>query len=271
MRLLQHPLMILGVGLCLGACSAEPAALKACDPFADEPQSLALGTILAAGADANGVLYVVEQPAGGSESELRVFVSEGDALNRKRVLGSGSGGSGDFSISFEAGSAPSRLVFQRRAGELTGMALAHDRERSFLDALGPEAERLTLVEEREVRDRALHNLSGEIVLEHLGSVDDGSGVHTIVVTRPRDDWSYEDFRLFYGAQGRLIEREIENVSRGNATFIDFDVEGVTYHVVFGSALGPTESTLRVGTVDYEVQAEMDATSVPAGMRFECRS
>jgi hypothetical protein len=35
-------------------------------------------------------------------------------------------------------------------------------------------------------------------------------------------------------------------------------------------LGPAESTLRVGTVEYEVQAEMDATSAPAGARFECR-
>jgi hypothetical protein len=269
MRSLPNLLVILVVGLALGACGAEQAALEACDPFAADPQPLRLGTILAAGEDAGGVLYVVEQPAGRGESELRVFVSERDALYRKRVLGTGSGGS-DFTISFEDGSAPSRLVFQRRAGELTGMALVHDRERSFLDALGPEAERLTLVQERDVRDRALHNLAGEIVLEHLGSVDDGSGVHTIVVTRPRDDWSYEDFRLFYGADGELIEREVENVSRGNATFIDFDVAGATYHVVFGSALGPAQSTLRVGTVEHEVEAELNPISVPAGTSFVCR-
>jgi hypothetical protein len=163
-----------------------------------------------------------------------------------------------------------RLIFQRRAGEVTGMALAHDQERSFLDALGPEAEHLMLAEAREVRALALHNLPGEIVLEHLGSVDDGGGVRIVVVTRPRDDWNYEDFRLFYGTQDRLIERKVENVERGNATCIDFDVDGVTYHVVFGSALGPTESTLQVDAVEYAVQAEMDATSVPAGTRFECR-
>jgi hypothetical protein len=269
MRFLRHTLAILGMGLLLGACGTEQAALEACDPFAAEAQTAELGTILAAGEDADGVLYVVEQPAGQGESELRVFVSEGDALSRKRVLGSGSGGN-DFTVSFEQGSTPARLVFQRSSGAVTGMALVHDRERSFLDALGPEAERLTLVEEPEVRDRALRNLPGEIVLEHLGSVDDGDGVHTIVVTRPRDDWSYEDFRLFYGAAEQLLEREIENVSRGNATFIDFDVNGVTYHVVFGSPLGPTESTLRVGAVEYQVQAEWGATSVPAGTSFECR-
>jgi hypothetical protein len=270
MHFLPNRLMILGVALALAACGAEPAALEACDPFAAEPQPLALGTILAAGEDAAGVLYVVEQPAAQGDGKLRVFVSEGDALYRKRVLGSGVQGGGDFTVSFEDGSTPSRLVFQRSAGAVTGMALVHDRDRSFLDALGPEAERLTLVKEAEVRDRALHNLPGEIVLEHLGSVDDGNGMHTIVVTRPRDDWSYEDFRLFYGAEGQLTEREVENVSRGNATFIEFDVDGATYLVVFGSPLGPSESTLRVGSVEYQVQAEWGATSVPAGTSFECR-
>src|SRR5689334_9440605 len=69
-----------------GGASAGPIA---CDPFL--APALSLGTIVGAGEDANGTLYVVDSPP-----DFRVFVSEGDDLVRQYVSGFASEGENDF-------------------------------------------------------------------------------------------------------------------------------------------------------------------------------
>jgi hypothetical protein len=54
--------------------------------------------------------------------------------------------------------------------------------------------------------------------------------NVMVVTRPRDDWSYADFRLFLGPMGAVAERRVGNVTGardGGSTTITFDLDGTS--------------------------------------------
>ena len=255
------------LALALGACSNEPQSprLAVCDPLAAHEQAIALGIVLVAGRDEAGTYFVVDRGP-GERSEERVFVSSGATLQRKRVLGSGSNGMTDFTWSFEDGSTERRLVAQRHGDLTTGIALASPGARTFLDDLGADAEPLTPVDSSALPAFEIRNLPGEIVLEYVAMVEDGAD---IVVTRPRDDWSYEDFRVFYGEAGRLIERRVTSVSRGSTTHLEFTVDGSEYHALFTSVLAPSvlseletpEATLSLTTLEPAVLAS-DVT-------FEC--
>src|SRR5262245_39177135 len=54
-----------------------------CDPLSAHIEPIELGEILGVGRGADGTLYVADRPAGSHEA--RVFVSEDEALVRKRV------------------------------------------------------------------------------------------------------------------------------------------------------------------------------------------
>ena len=69
-----------------GIDAAGSVVLAGCDPFAARPLPITLGTIVAAGQSAAGVIYAVDQV----DSSQRVFVSDANgALVRQRVAGSG--------------------------------------------------------------------------------------------------------------------------------------------------------------------------------------
>ena len=120
---------------------------------------------------------VVDEPAGGGEA--RVFVSEGMDVYRKRTLGSGADGDVDYTVSFKDGPTPQRLVFHREQGQVTGISvLAHDNDRTFLDALGSSAEPLMVESDEVVADLPLQYLPGEIVLEYLATLDEGGSEYT---------------------------------------------------------------------------------------------
>ena len=57
-----------------------------CDPFNPTTKPITFVTVLGAGRDTDGTLYVVDQPQ--ADSEQRVFVSSGGTLQRQRVAGS---------------------------------------------------------------------------------------------------------------------------------------------------------------------------------------
>ena len=251
----------------LDASTGDASALVACDPLAANEQPISLRTPLAVGKSADGTLYVVDEPAGGGEA--RVFVSEGMDVYRKRTLGSGADGDVDYTVSFEDGPTPQRLVFHREQGQVTGIALAHDNDRTFLDALASSAEPLMVESDEVVADLPLHNLPGEIVLEYLATLDEGGSEYTLVVTRPRDDWTYDDFRVFYGTDGLLIERALANAGRGSYTYLDFEVDGAAYLATFGSSLSPIASTLKTGADVYDLQVDEGASQLPSGESFEC--
>jgi hypothetical protein len=220
----------------------------------------------------DGTLYV----ASGLNSWLsvdRVFVSEAGALQRRNVLGSGtqggsSAGDSDYTASFEDGGAQTRLVIKRRADAVVGMALVHDSGRSFFDALPSGATQLEIVDAREIQSLPLKNVPGMITVEIVADAPDGS---QLVLTRPTVDWSYEDFRLYYGRDGKLIERVIKNASRGSNTYLTFVVDGQDYDVVFASAfLSPnTPSTLRGKDGTQELTLVAGTPGLPEGATFAC--
>src|SRR5204863_2322230 len=49
----------------------------------------------------------------------------------------------------------------------------------------------------------------------------------VLVVRPSDDWTYEDFRVFLGTPKNMLEREVQNVWRardGGSTTIEFTLD-----------------------------------------------
>lgn len=258
-----------GNGAEAGADASPPPGLTACDPVAALSTSIALGAVLAAGRAPDGTLYVVDV----SDGAERLFVSEGGALVRARIVGSGSAdrdGLAEHSWLFERAFAEQRLFAEAENGAVKRIALAlEDRGRALADYTGALLD-LTVLDARDVRDLPVRNLPGEVVLEYVSHVDDGS---MLVVTRPRDDWSYESFRLFWGT-GTLREHALTRVSRakdGGSTHLEFVAEGVAHDAFYPSTLARPDAppSLTAGDRTWSLTREnTDAVSL-AGAKFLC--
>jgi hypothetical protein len=240
-----------------------------------------LGTVLGVGKSAAGTLYLADEVA--STSTDRVFVSSGGSLFRKRVIGSGSSGGGadaDYTLSFEEGldAATARaLVIQRRGGKVTAMGLGPG-GKAFIGMPGATDEPLTVLDVSAISSMKLRNLPGEVAVEYVADVENGS---VLVVTRPMDDWTYTDFRLFYGKAGQMAERAVTQVtrSRSGSTDIQFLVDGAPFVAHFayefgvsdGGAFGhPGPGTLDTGagkTLAFEQRTPTPAR--PTGFSFVC--
>lgn len=229
---------------------APDAGFAACDPLAGNVQPIALGEVLAAGRDAAGVVYVLEDAGDG---DLRAFVSDGDTLRRHRVLGSGEGtlpGVTFYDVEVEA-DPPFTLYLE----------IPDDGEPSFskVEAPGrnsPDAaavgERLELLTEDDLADFTLQNLPPEVTIEYFGSYD--AGQERVLVVRPSDDWSYEDFRLFVGTAEVMVEAEVRNVARqrdGGSTTIEATVDGYAVTLDFPVMLVDERIVPGPATIDYD--------------------
>jgi hypothetical protein len=247
-----------------GARPAWTTATKPCDPLAAQTLPIELGTILAAGKDERGTLYVVDRAAAASDE--RVFVSNGNALYRKRQSGAGSTGSSDFFWQFDDDGTLERLVVHKQAGRVTGIALAPANERTFFAQLDDRAQKLSPVDPASTHGFDVRNLPGEVVVEFVADAADGS---RIVVTRPKDDWTYDDFRIFYGTDSRLAERVTSFRGAKSYRAFDFIVDGATWHVAFASSLSAvTESAIDTGTATLPLTL-VDPPVVSPADSFEC--
>lgn len=254
---------------------AGASALVACDPLAAMPLPITLGTVSAAGRASDGTLYVVSS---AGTADTRVFVSSGQVLQRKRSSGSpssgGASGTVNGSVSFEDGSTPSRLVFKQTDGVVQGVALVHDGGKSFFDELPASAEQLTIVAPDELAGLKLQNLPGEQLLELSARTTDGE---RIVVTRPTDAWSYDDFRVFYGSGSALDERSVWDAgsSKSGRRYLTFEAEGVDVELSFGRVtVGVGESTPNSAALtapEGEVGLVLDdeTQGLPSGLTFRC--
>jgi hypothetical protein len=109
-------------------------------------------------------------------------------------------------------------------------------------------------------------LPGEVVVESVADAADGS---RIVVTRPKDDWTYDDFRVFYGTNGHLVERVTTFTGAKSYRAYDFIVDGATWSVVFASSLSAvTESAIDTGTAILPLTS-VDPPVVSPTDSFEC--
>jgi len=206
-----------------------------CDPLAAHELPVILGTLLGAGRDPAGIVYAADHVE--DKSLDRVFVSMGDTLWRKRVLGSGQMNGGadvDYNFTFDDGGAERSLLIQHRGGIVTAVSLGAGGKDFIGDSGTPT---LTVVDTSVVAAMKLRNLPGEVTIEYVSDVENGSA---IVVTHPRDDYGYTDFRLFYGPPSALVEYPVLDVARaasiGGATTIRFSVGTAQYSVRFSFVL-----------------------------------
>jgi hypothetical protein len=249
-----------------------------CDPLAPHELPLTLGTVLGVGRDAQGTVYLADEVAATYTD--RVFVSSGQTLWRKRVLGTGASNLGtevDYGLSYEDGSISQDLLVQIRDGATSGMALAPAGSRA---TVGDPAvtENLEVLAPSAIDSMTLRNLPGEVTIEYVADVDDG---HVIVVTRPTDDWTYDDFRVFYGTPDALVERAVLQVDRtkGNATTIDFRLGSAVAHATFtmvdtttdaGYAVSVGPGSFETGGGAVQTLTERPATAASLeGYQFSC--
>ena len=224
----------IGIGIGIGGCGSsaeEPGdgdkagdASSACNPLVGSRQPVTLGEVLAIGRAADGTVYMLDEVDG----EVRAFVSDSEVLRRRRVLGSGSGtlpGVEFYDIDVEsADDLPLHLYLEiPDDGEPTFTAIAMP-GRNSPDAAG-DGEALELLDEDALADFTLENLPPDVDIEYHARLEDG---RRVVVTRPEDDWSYEDFRAFVGEEERVLEREVMSVLRardGGSTTIELTLDG----------------------------------------------
>jgi hypothetical protein len=238
-----------------GASAAAMPGSTACDPLAAHEQPVTLGTLLGAGRDTAGTIYAADHVE--DKSLDRVFVSMGDTLWRKRVLGSGAMGSGadaDYNFDFDDGNGERFLLIQRRGGMVTAMSFGAGGKDFIGDSGSPS---LTVVDMSVVAAMKLRDLPGEVLVEYVSEMENGS---SIVVTRPRDDFTFAAFRLFYGPSSAMVEYPVTDVGRGlsigGSTTVRFSVGTVQYTAQFtfvtetpedgGFSITPGPTTLDTG-------------------------
>jgi hypothetical protein len=251
-----------------GAGDAGSGPLASCDPLAARPLPIALGPVLAAGQDASGVIFAVDQ----NGSTQRVFVSDRTgALVRQRVAGSGSGP--DFFV-FTVTDHDPAFVLQidmpaggpLRMGVLVGTLTG---SRTFV--IGQQGEELAVLPDGAIAGMPVVNLPGTILVEYAARLPDDE---VMLVTRPQDDWSYEDFRLYLGSLAAVRERRVSSVSRaldGGSTTIWFDLDGQATQAYFpvvltDGGLVPGPATM---TVAGTTTALVRLPGAPPGAQYLC--
>jgi hypothetical protein len=253
-----------------GSDTAEPSAgtgavVVPCNALELPPQAIELAEIVGAGHDSAGILYVVDR---APEHGLRLFVSEASALLRQPVSGTGEGN--DALGAFVAVSAPEldlrvKVSVAAAGGMRMGVVHGEPDLRDFV--IGQQGEELVLVTEEAVRAMPVQNLANGVIIEYFAALEDG---RTLLVTRPERDFGYEDFRLFFGAGGRLIERKVSRVERqrdGGTTEISFELEGAAALAYFPAPMRNEPSRLSVGGSEWAL-APIDG-GLPETLELMC--
>lgn len=247
--------------------------LVPCDPLTAKELPISFGTIIAVGQSAAGVFYVVDRVDG----TYRVFSSVGVRLRRLKITGSSgprteSDGSSSFEFSCELPQtdASGRLAVSIRGTSISMAFAAGDLSKANFDAVASSGEILVPKSPEDIATLELHNLPGEVTIEYNASTQDS---RRLLVTRPRDEWTYKDFRVFFGDRNLLTERAVAEVTRTRSgqTNIRFDadgVEAVAYFPAPNDGVGAATLTEngRVSTLSENIDA-----SDLGPVAFECLS
>lgn len=250
-----------------GAASGDAASTgpHACDPLNAPSTPLALANLLGAGRHADGTYYVVDD---GGRDHQRAFVSSGTVLQRYIVAGSGEAG-GALTLSLtdpevtiridDPGPHPTRMaVFRGKLGDKT---FDPSTQGDALELVGLDA----------LSGMTPMNVPDNVTIEYNASLADG---RRFFVTRPKVDWAYEDFHVFFGTPGDMRERPLVRASRGSTTYITFAVDGKNYDAVI-PAPPPIGSANDHPTLTPAGGAALDLTllgtdaSARAGLSFVC--
>jgi hypothetical protein len=270
------------------SCAAEdePVApptrarqLVACDPLAFGPVPLALGYVHTLGQAPDGTFYVVAGPPALQDD--RLFVSEGETLVRREILGkahSETGGDSSFFgpasweswISFRDGEGVSRLVYRIDDNRLHKLALVRDDAGTFYSELGPEKVELALRKANVLANYRVRSQPVQSYLMFLASAANGA---SIALVYPQDDARLDDFRLFYGTAGALDEQPVVSGSSsgGSSTTIRFTIDSEDYVVEFASpnAQFPVTSSLGTPGGQFALSVAPFGTPIPAGTSLRC--
>ncbi len=234
MRKLVGLAMVVVAALATSACSsggddgssASPGVVDSgtpCDPLA--AGTTTIGSVLAAGIDASGTMYIVETMDG---AENRIFVGSSGELVRVADVGSGEEGSGQSLFTFTSpGSASSgdMELFIDQSGGTTTMALAPETDAK--DFTPPsDASSLTILDPSSVTGETAQDLPGTVVF--VADLGDGT---TLVITAPAEADGYSGFRFFVGAAPTLEQRTVTNYSAA-----DDGAATVTFHGPGGSEI-----------------------------------
>jgi hypothetical protein len=257
---------LLIVMLACGDDAGGPRDAGTCDPLEARALPIVIGNVVAAGTAPDGVTYVVTRDG----SDTRVFVSEGDTYVRRRVLGSSfSIGASEFvedQVSFED-TQPSRLLFQSDADYAVRMALVHDQERTYYDEAVNKIE-LTVQPDSIVAGKPVRNLPGAIELAYAATTPDGQ---QLLITRPEDDWTAADYRLFFGRDGVLNELPITQAAVNAFARFDFALDGMPGSIILGNpTLSPsTQSVIQHDNGEWPLTLLPTGSGVPSGWRVYC--
>ncbi len=235
----------------VAACGGPEVGTTPCEPLAAEVTQEALVAVRGVGEAADGTLYVIDDVG----TEARAYVSAGGVLVRHRVQGFGESREGDVTtLVLTVSGDPEDFALGHEsspAGERMAVAFGMDEARD-LDEVVAVGEELAVVGESAIAGMAAE-FRREVVVEYFAAVD---ATEHVVVTRPRDDWGYEDFRLFLGPLDALAERKVYDVVRardGGSTTIDFDYHGDDATLSFPYVnLEPGQATLEVGASTQDV-------------------
>ncbi len=254
----------------------EPAWVS-CEPLAEVDVPLQLGALLAAGRDAEGTIYAVYEAADGHEEVL--LVSEGEALYRREIVGSGAGTDGDnrdYMFSFKNNGDGSVLLIEIDASSEMRMAVVPDEEyEGRIEEMPETGELLDVLAASDVEHMQKENLPGVMSIEYLAEVENGD---IIVVVVPKYDWSYEDFELYYGTPEEMRRCEVSDVLRardGGSTSITFEKDGSTAEVFFPVNMGSPGAewegaTLNTGDREYAVTRLAEDAMDVGEFAFVCR-
>ena len=244
--------------------SEEIPTPDACDPLADLGTPITLANILGAGRHADGTLYVVDD---GGRDHQRAFISNGDVLQRFIVAGSGSSGAENLTLSIASPEVTIRIDSPGPHPVRMGVVRGKLDDKTF--EVGTTGDVLEIVDAEALAGLTVKNVPGNVVVEYNASLPDGL---RLFVSRPEVDWTYEDFRVFFGTPDNMVERPLVHASRGNTTFLTFTVDGVDFQAVIPSAaLGDrAPATLAYGTAP-GITMTLLPTDVRArvGLRFVC--
>lgn len=255
---------------------------------------ITLGKIVCVARDSSGVLYVVDK----SQYDLRVFISKGNILYRKNVLGSSISGEQYFFLSIEDSM---EVVFQNHNNiwsdafvlmgnckECDSLLSSHidPRAKSINDFLAgwsdvchylqyerPNSVQLTTTTTVDVNKYKLENFPPTTHIEYLAQQQSGQYV---LVTRSFYDWN-GDVVLHYGLPDQMGNCQVVNFLRatdGGSTWISFMVGLKSYEAYFGvkwdtAGISNGKSWLKIGNDTLNLERKNASIETLQNLGFDC--
>jgi len=259
-----------------GGQASMTGTLSPCTPLAPSTTSVELdaSSILAAGRSADGTVYVMTE----QQSQLRLFVTDGDALVERFEQGTGQdlGGSTKtwlFDYVLADGSPVSVEVQQEAAIARMGVLKGPKPGKTW--SVGSVGETLTLLANADAA--ALKTTSTQtFFVDYAGVRSDGNALVLIAPEHARD---YSGERLFWGMPSALSERTITSFSRGlsigGSTLVTFELGASSANLVYSFPFdGQDAGTSSQGSLTVDGQASALLGSAPPALpdsaQFLCR-